>query len=244
MRGQPARPLGLISGGGSAIGAAAADALLATGHDVVLLGRNEASLRGVAASRGDRVRTVALDVTAPEDWVRLVRDAERWGTIRALVCVAGVAIRAAFMDSDPADWDTMWQTNVVGTLLGIRSVLPHMLSGGGRIILVSSVGARIGLAERTVYSATKGAIEAFTRSLAAEIAGSGVTVNALAPGAMPTDASRAWLRENPDLESATLAQIPEGRFGQADELEPAFRFLLESPYSQGCTLTVDGGWSI
>jgi NAD(P)-dependent dehydrogenase (short-subunit alcohol dehydrogenase family) len=244
MTQEDARPLGVISGGSSAIGAAAADALLATGHDVVLLGRDEVSLRNLAEPRGERLRTFALDVTSPEDWAQLVRESGAWGTIRALVCVAGVAVRGPFLESDPADWRTMWQTNVVGTLLGIHSVLPQMLTGGGRIILVSSAGARIGLAERTVYSATKGAIEAFARSLAVEIAGSGVTVNALAPGAMPTDASRAWLLENPDLHTRTLADIPEGRFGRADELEPAFRFLLESPYSQGSTVTVDGGWSI
>jgi NAD(P)-dependent dehydrogenase (short-subunit alcohol dehydrogenase family) len=234
-----------VTGGGSAIGAAAADALLELDYDVVLLGRNEDRLRDVASRRGEGVRTFPMDVTAPGDWDRMRRAATTWGPVRALVCVAGVAIRGPFADSSPDAWHQMWRTNVAGTLHAVHAVLPEMLmAGAGHIILVSSSGARMGLEDRAVYSATKGAIEAFTRSLAVEVAGSGVRINAIAPGAMPTDSSRAWLEENPDLLKETLAQIPEGRFGEALELQAAFRFLLESTYSQGSTVTVDGGWSI
>jgi NAD(P)-dependent dehydrogenase (short-subunit alcohol dehydrogenase family) len=236
--------VGVVTGGASAIGAAATRALLELGYEVILVGRSSERLETARSGYPESVRTFAMDVTEGEDWARLTDATSVWGTVRALVCVAGVAVRAPFIDSDPLDWDAMWRTNVVGALLGVRSVLPMMRGDGGRIILVSSAGARIGLEDRAVYSATKGALEAFVRSLAVEVAGSGITVNAIAPGAMPTESSQAWLSANPGIEKATLAEIPEGRFGKAPELQPAFRFLLSSPYSQGSTVTVDGGWSI
>jgi NAD(P)-dependent dehydrogenase (short-subunit alcohol dehydrogenase family) len=114
----------------------------------------------------------------------------------------------------------------------------------GRIVVVSSAGARIGLVDRVVYTATKGALESFTRSLGVEVGGTGVTVNAVAPGVMPTRVSAKWLADNPALAEQTLSGIPEGRVGQAEELEAAFSFLLSSTYSQGSTVSVDGGWSV
>jgi 2-hydroxycyclohexanecarboxyl-CoA dehydrogenase len=237
--------VGYVTGGGSAIGAAAVRALLAAGASVVVTGRTQERLDEVAALDAQRVRTFAMDVGDEAAWDRLAAFGGEAGAPGAIVAVAGVAYRGPFVESRPEEWDAMWRTNVVGAMLAARTFLPEMTARGyGRVVLVSSAGARIGLADRAAYTATKGALESFVRSLAVEVAGSGVTVNAVSPGAMPTPASRAWLDANPQLAEQTLAAIPEGRFGDAAELEAAFAFVLSASYCQGSTVTVDGGWTI
>jgi len=237
--------VGYVTGGGSAIGVAAARALLDSGAHVVLTGRTQERLDEAAELDPERIRTFAMDVGDAAAWSRLAAFGAEWGLPGAVVAVAGVAHRGPFVESRPAQWDDMWRTNVVGAMLAARTFLPEMTARGfGRIVVVSSAGARIGLAHRVAYTATKGALESFVRSLGVEIGGTGVTVNAVAPGAMPTPASRKWLDANPELADQALAAIPERRFGDAADLEAAFRFLLSSSYCQGTTVSVDGGWTI
>jgi NAD(P)-dependent dehydrogenase (short-subunit alcohol dehydrogenase family) len=237
----------LVTGGGGAIGRAAVDELCALGAEKILVcGRRLALLDEVCQLDPKRIIPVQLDVGSKEDWSRVwtLLDDERQ-TVDVLVAAAGINRRGPFLDSDPDDWEALWRTNVFGTMLGVSEVLPSMLlQRFGRIILVSSIGARRGMVERVPYAATKGAIDAFARSLASEIGGKGVTVNVLAPGVFVTELTSDWLESHPLIRDAMLSRFPEGRFGRINELHEAFRYLLLSSYAQGTTIDVDGGWAI
>lgn len=237
--------LAVVTGGGGAIGSVATRTLAELGADVVVCGRNAERLEATART-GPGIRPYPMDATEPGAWDELLDWIGRTYSrpVTLLVTAAGANHRSPFLDSTPTEWDELWQINVVATMLAVRTVLPGMLAAGfGRMVLVSSVGARIGLGERSVYAATKGAVEAFARSLADEIGPTGVTVNCLAPGAMPTELNRRWLDSRPDMRDRILASVPAGRLGDPAELAAAFRYLVQSGYSQGSTVVVDGGWT-
>ncbi|SHK64284.1 gluconate 5-dehydrogenase/2-hydroxycyclohexanecarboxyl-CoA dehydrogenase [Pseudonocardia thermophila] len=236
----------VVTGGGGAIGSVAAETLVDLGAYVVIVGRGEERLRRVADKHPGRIHPFSMDIADTEAWDGLRRwiEEQMSGPARVLVTAAGLNHRAPFVESSPQQWEEMWRTNVLGTMLAAHTLLPGMLSAGfGRMIFVSSAGAHIGLTERSGYTATKGAVEAFARSLAAEVALAGVTVNCIAPGVVPTELNQKWLDSRPDIRDAMLRAVPAGRFGHPGELAAAFRFLVQSEYSQGSTVVVDGGWT-
>jgi NAD(P)-dependent dehydrogenase (short-subunit alcohol dehydrogenase family) len=111
-------------------------------------------------------------------------------------------------------------------------------------VFISSLAAQVGSAGRSAYGATKGAVEAFARGLAVEVAGTGVTVNCIAPGAVITGINKDYFKPASAAAREMLQQIPENRFGDPAEIAAAVRYLVGAPYCQGTTLHVDGGWSI
>jgi NAD(P)-dependent dehydrogenase (short-subunit alcohol dehydrogenase family) len=233
-----------VTGASSAIGRVAIEVLLEQEARVVAVGRDARRLAAVASVDQSKVRAVTADVGDEKVWPAIVEAGAAWGPPGALVTVAGVAHRGPFAESRASHWDEMWRTNVKGTLLAARAVMPAMAERGfGRVVVISSVVARVGARDRVAYSASKGAVESAARSLAVEFAATGVTVNTIAPGAMPTEGSQRWLDANPELSRATLEAIPERRYGAANDLRAAFRYLITSSYAQGSTVTVDGGWS-
>lgn len=236
----------VVTGGGGGIGAVAAHVLADLGADVVVCGRKPDRLQRVSGERPERIRPFPMDVTHTHDWQRLRGwiASELPATATVLVTAAGMNHRRPFLSSTPEQWRDLWQTNVVGTMLAAQTFLPDMQEAGfGRIVVISSAGARIGLTERIAYSATKGAVEAFARGLAAEVGRTGVTVNCLAPGAMPTELNSQWLDARPDIREEIVRSVPAGRLGEPAELAAAIRFLATSTYSQGSTVAVDGGWT-
>jgi 3-oxoacyl-[acyl-carrier protein] reductase len=231
----------LVTGGHGGLGSVAVRVLLdLDAEDVLVVGRSLERLNAFRDAAGERVSVEALDVTDPGAWGAL---ADR--RVDVLIPCAGTAVRAPFVETDHDVWASQIDTNLTGTLFAVRAVLPGMLERGwGRIVLISSVAASIGLPGRAVYGATKAALESFARAIATEVGDRGVLVNCLAPGMFPTEMTQGWLRANPEVGEAIRNRIPLGRFGATDELASAFRFVLETTYAQGSVVHVDGGWGI
>ncbi len=231
----------LGTGGHGGLGSVAVRTLVdLDAQEVLVVGRSRDRLEAFRAAHGGRVSIEVLDVTDPAAWRAIDGRA-----VDVLIPCAGVAFRAPFVETGYEVWRDLVETNLMGTLLAVGAVLPGMLERGwGRIVLISSAAATIGLPGRAVYGASKAALEAFARALAPEIGSREVLVNCLAPGMFPTEMTQHWLKANPDTAEAIRAGIPLGRFGETAELASAFRFALEATYAQGSVIHVDGGWGV
>jgi NAD(P)-dependent dehydrogenase (short-subunit alcohol dehydrogenase family) len=239
----------LVTGGARGLGLTMATALAQAGADVALSGRSRASCQeaadGIAASTGRQVRAFAADVTKIDDVERLAVEAEReLGKVDILVNNAGINIRGPVQELTEADWDAVIDTNLKGPFLCARAMGPRMVARGwGRVINLGSVLGVIGLPGRAPYAASKAGIVNLTRVLALEWAGTGVTANAICPGAFGTEMNKP-LMEDPVKYQQFVAQIPMGRWGEVEELTGAVVYLASeaSSYMTGASMFVDGGW--
>ena len=229
----------LVTGGAGGLGSVAVRTLLEMGaEDVLVVGRTQSKLEAFKAESGDRVSIEAFDVTDPRAWKGF--EGRRFDV---LIPCAGTAYRVPFIETDHEVWRTLVDTNILGTMLAVKAVLPGMIERDwGRIVHISSVAATIGLPGRAVYGGTKAALEAWARAVAAEIGAHDVLINCVAPGMFPTDMTVNWLKANPDVAEAIRSDIPLHRYGDPEELAPAFRFLIETTSAQGSVLHIDGGW--
>ncbi|MDZ5621133.1 SDR family NAD(P)-dependent oxidoreductase [Nocardioides sp. HM23] len=248
------RPV-VVTGGTSGIGLAVARRLVAGGRPVVLVGRDlrradeaRAQLVGSGADAAT-IAVVAGDTTDPDVLARAVAVcAERWGPVAGLVTAAGRLARGSVTDLAVDELRAALETNVVGTWLAVRAVLPTMVEQQhGRIVTIGSVLGSVGAAERAAYAATKGGVAAMTRSIALEVAADGVTVNCVAPGPVrtPMNADQHGTAADQAAEAAFTAAIPTGRWGAPDDVAHAVAELLasEAGWTTGPTVTVDGGYT-
>ena len=240
----------LITGGARGLGRTMAEALAEAGADVALTGRTlapaEAAAAEVAAATGRRAHAYQVDVTVASDVERLVSAVEAdFGRIDILVNNAGTNIRGPIEQLSEADWDTVIDTNLKGPFLCARAAGPRMVRRGwGRVINLGSVLGVIALAGRAPYASSKAGIINLTRVLALEWAGTGVTANAICPGAFGTEMNRQLL-DDPVKYQEFVKRIPMGRWGEPEELGGAVVFLASeaSSYVTGSALFVDGGWT-
>lgn len=238
----------LVTGASKGIGAATAVAFGAAGARVVVNYRSdpqgaEATV-GLIVDAGGMARAVRADVGSPTDIEDLVVDIERHeGKIDVLVNNAAGFSRTSFLDADLADLDQVWATNVRGVFHLSQAVARGMAgNGGGSIVHISSILARLAVANRTIYCATKGAIESLTRAMALDLAPLGIRVNAVAPGLISTEALLAGMPD-PAVQAAIRSFIPGGRFGEPEEIAAVVVWVAsdEARYVNGTIIAVDAG---
>ena len=237
----------MVTGGGRGIGRAIVELLAEAGMEVVLTYRQNsvAAAEVVAAAQGLRLTAEPLDVRDAAACTALVdKVVDRAGQIDLLVNNAGVIRDNPLTALEDEDLRIVLETNAIGTINMSRAVAPHMIAQRrGKIINVSSVAGEKGGRGQTNYAASKGAINAFTRALAVELAPRNITVNAVAPGVIETEMSRD-VRERASAE--VLSRILLRRIGRPADVASAVWFLASryADYITGEILHVDGGFKM
>ncbi|MEO3887066.1 SDR family NAD(P)-dependent oxidoreductase [Nonomuraea sp. B5E05] len=235
----------LVTGAGRGIGRAAARALAARGADVVLMARSPAELGEVAdaiRAGGGRASTVPVDLTDDAALSAAMREA---GDADILVNCAGTNRPEPFVRVAARDLDDLLALNFRAVFLTTQRFVASLLERGRRgvIVNVTSQMGHVGAPDRSVYCATKHAVEGLTKALAVELAGHGIRVLSVAPTFVETAMTGAYLAD-PRFRESVLAQIPLGRMGTPEEVADVVAFAA-SPAAElitGSSLLADGGW--
>jgi len=243
------RRCALITGASRGIGRAVAAALARDGWGVCAnyLERRDAAegLVSELLAQGRAAMAFQADVADREAVERMARAAsEALGPVELLVNNAGISHQGLFQDVEDALWERILAVNLTGPRNAIRAVLPRMLSGKrGCIVNVSSIWGLRGGSCETAYACTKAAVVGLTRSLALELAPSGIRVNCVAPGCIETDMVRALGEET---RAMLMEETPLGRLGRPEDIAEAVAFLASdrAAFITGQVLTADGGFTV
>jgi NAD(P)-dependent dehydrogenase (short-subunit alcohol dehydrogenase family) len=238
--------MAMVTGAGRGIGRGCAIALAKAGADLTLMARSRSELEETACevrATGQNVQSVVCDVTDSHQVEEAVDFLEQ---IDVLVNNAGTNVPEPFLEVSEENLDRVLAVNVKGVFLVAQSAARRMFEHGegGSIINVSSQMGHVGAPRRTVYCATKHAVEGLTKAMAVELAPHNVRVNSVAPTFVETPMTKPFLEDETFREN-TLSQIPLGRFGRVEDVTGAVVFLA-SPAAgliTGASLLVDGGWT-
>jgi 2-hydroxycyclohexanecarboxyl-CoA dehydrogenase len=243
------RRIALVTGGAGAIGAAVCVRLAAAGHRVAVADLDTAAAEAVAGRLdGDGHIGLSMDVAATDEVARGVAGVvDAAGPVDILVNVAGWDRFVPFVDTTPEFWDRVIAINYRGPLNTTYAVLPSMIERGrGRIVSVASDAARVGSSLESIYAGAKGAVVAFSKSVAREVARHGITVNVVCPGPTDTPLIRSMADElgsGERMVDALVKAIPMRRLASPDDIAPAVAFLAsdDAGFITGQTLSVSGG---
>lgn len=236
-------PTTVVTGAARGIGAAVARRFAGAGHRLLLVDIDPA-VADVATELGpDRARAVTLDVTDPAAWQTALAANEDWlDQLHGLIACAGVLGPAdPVTDLSVEDWEKVLHVNLTGVFVASQAVAGRMVERGvGRIVAMASMAGKEGNPGQAAYSASKGGVIAFTKSLAKELAESGVTVNCIAPTAIEGEFSAAMSEET---RAGILRKIPMNRFGRAEEVAELIAWVCspECSFTTGFCFDLSGG---
>jgi len=239
----------LITGGGTGLGFGMAKCLANAGAKVVLVGRREDELKKAVAEIGAAASYVSHDVTQLNRAAELVAAAEKaaGAQISILINNAGIHLKKPAVETKPEEFQSVLTTHVCAAQALTTAVLPGMLARGhGNILFTASMASLFGIPLVIAYSAAKSAYVGMVRSLASEVSGRGVRVNAIAPGWIESPMLRKALDGDPARSNKILSRTPMGKFGEPDDIGHAAVFLCSpaAKFITGVVLPVDGGASI
>ncbi|MGE0759130.1 MAG: SDR family NAD(P)-dependent oxidoreductase [Pirellulaceae bacterium] len=240
----------VVTGGSKGLGLAMAAGLASAGADIMLVSRHEQeaveAATSLAADFGHTAVGFQADVRQPNDVASFTQAAlARWGRIDILINSAGINIRGPIDEVTWDDFRKVQQTNVDGLWLCCRSVVPHMKQAGrGKIINLASTLGLVGLANRTPYASSKGAVVQMTRALGLELAPFGINVNAICPGPFLTEMN-VPIAETEEGKKFVVGATALKRWGRMEEIQGAAIYLASdaASYMVGSMLVVDGGWT-
>lgn len=236
----------VVTGAGRGIGRGCAIGLAESGADVVAIARTRGEVESVAEeveALGRGARAVVCDVTNARRLEGVMRSLER---VDVLVNAAGTNVPEPFLDVAESSLDALLAVNVKGTFLAAQAAARRMVAAGagGAIVNLSSQMGHVGAPRRSVYCATKHAVEGLTKALAVELAPHGIRVNSVAPTFVETQMTAPFLADE-EFRADVLERIPLGRIGTVEDVVGAVLFLA-SPAAAlvtGTSLLVDGGWT-
>jgi 2-hydroxycyclohexanecarboxyl-CoA dehydrogenase len=239
----------VVTGGASGIGRAIALALAQEGARVAVLDLNEAGATAVAAgitAGGGEARPWTVDISQPARVAAVTADViARWGTVHVLVNCAGWDQPRPFVETTPDFWDRILAINLTGPIACTHAVLPAMIKQAyGKIVTIASDAGRVGSTGEAVYSAAKGGLIAFTKTIARETARHRINVNCVCPGPSDTPLfQKEFAATSPKLAESLKRVIPWGRLGVPEDIAPAVVFLAsdDAGFITGQTLSVSGG---
>ena len=243
----------LVTGAGSGIGRAAALLFAGEGAAVAALDLRAESAQDTAAmieAAGGRALALSANVAkAAEVQTAVDRAAAELGRLDVLYNNAGINSSGSVVDATEDDWDLCFDVNVKGTFLCSRAAVPHLeRAGGGAIVNQASVAGLVAIANFAAYCAAKGAVVSLTRSMAIDLAGRGIRVNAICPGTVFTPLMEPMLiaRGDGDMQAGlakTVVKYPIGRLGTPDEIARVALFLAsdDASFVTGTIMTADGG---